>query len=311
MHQGDALRSQNELAVEQAYLSAIADGEIPLKYAYTGNGAADHSDLSRSSTYRRAAWSLSGEAQLPSRAIVDRPTIDFCDVGPGNGAHAALLLRREELSGSRVSRYLAADLSEGLLWRALRTLGRAIPGGMVQTTVWDFEGGTSDDVRTWREAAPATAKVVFGLLGLTLGNVIDPVRVLRNIRESCRQDDSMLVGVAVEMPGSHSDDVLAPYQTEAFRRAASAPFYRLGLQEGTFDFEIWRHDGDVFAGILVRHEATLSDRTSFRSGQRIVCFRSRRFTTDRLESLLRAGGWMEAARTGDSGGHVTSLLAAL
>jgi L-histidine Nalpha-methyltransferase len=290
--------------------SLISEGDVPVKYSYLAEAAQDYDEWARSERYRRLAWALENEAAIVGEALRGVESFQLCDIGPGNGCHAVSLFSRGKIGSARLGRYLAMDLSEPLLQVTLATVHQAWPDVEVEATQWDIECEPTSHVSTWREEEPARLPVVLALLGLTLGNVVDPARVLRNIRESCLPGDLLVVGIGIQDRAWGSKESLASYTSEEFRRGEMTRFERLGISRDDVVFDVWFEDDTVLAGITARRTLRLDGAVVVPAGKRITCFRSRRFREDKVEELLAGSGWVQVAMRINHIGVATILVRA-
>ena len=173
-------------------------GEIPLKFAYIGEGAKYWDEIER---YR--ANSSNGIANVESELLRRRVShflspfenIDFLnivDIGAGNGRSAAPVL--DYLKENNIkARYVPIDISEELLEIAGSFVKENYPQMEVKKINLDFERGNFSDIMFELKSGNSANLMLF--LGTTLGNHSDSQRVLTNFRDSMSSDDYLIIGV--------------------------------------------------------------------------------------------------------------------
>lgn len=185
-------RQQSEL------ITAIRGrGEVPLKFAYLGEGAQHWDRIAR----RRsdAAGINATEASLLRRRVHDflrsfagAKKINIIDIGCGNGMPAFPLLDGLRQSGQSF-RYVPVDISQELLDLAAATVQKHYPGCETRKVLLDFELGNFSEITYELKNDGSSNLLLF--LGSTLGNHSDRNRVLTNFRDSMTADDYLLIGV--------------------------------------------------------------------------------------------------------------------
>ena len=286
-------------------LEAVGKGVLPTKLTYCGEAAVAYDQLARHRGYESLVMAVDNEVAA-IRALPPPAASSICDLGSGNGLHAVALMRGCAERGLPVRRYLALDISPRLLAIAELEVHAALPDVEVAAAEWDFEESVTAAIRRWRRGAPA----LIVMLGLTLGNVEDPRRVLANVRRSVEAGDMLLLGVAAAP--SEPGLALAAYRSREFMEAALAPFVVLGLDADDLAVDVWWEPGCVRAAVracrTVRFpgSAVVLNRNS-----RVTVMQSRRFRPDEIEGLAEAAGWRVAGETRlDAVGHLTVTLVA-
>ncbi|WBB53991.1 L-histidine N(alpha)-methyltransferase [Verrucosispora sp. WMMD573] len=267
---------------------------MPLKFAYAGSAAHTHDTYASSADYLSMLTAAHHEADaLISAGMLAVGALTVAEIGPGNGGRSRAFLERLGSRGRPCRRYLALDFSETLLGIACARLTRFAGDRMsVDSHVWDIECGTSCAVERWRAG---TAPVVGCLLGHTLGNVEQPVRVLANIRDALCVGDVLLLSVALApRHTATADAVLAPYRSPEFREAALQPLLAAGLAGADLDFALTWHDDVVVGEAVLRRPARLDD-GELAAGHRIRCFQSRRFRPRDVIVAVEEAGWQVRA----------------
>lgn len=287
-----------------AYLQAARQGEVPLKLAYCGPLANAYLNLIGAGYEEEPSANFDLELSLLTDLPYQRPMVCI-DVGVGSGVRASDLLREMHRRGIRVSRYIGLDISAPLLNATATRLAVRHPSIPVTTALWDFESGPTEIVH---QRSGAADPVYFAaMLGLTLGNVQDPLAVLSNIRRSLPPDGWLMLGLG--SPLSDHQRMLSPYQSFNFQRAAFAPLKWLGIDASDVTLELIYCDQSILGTfrVLRRIQIPASDMV-FDSGTRITFFRSRRFTLTDVEQLARSSRWTLHSHALDEFGHLTVLL---
>jgi L-histidine N-alpha-methyltransferase len=274
----------------RALLNSIAEGRVPLKFAYVGRAAHTHDRYARTADYAGMMASAERESGVFLRSGCCDPAVaDVAEIGPGNGVHSAALLASLRAQGLPIRRYLGVDFSSTLLSISRRTLGDHFRGDLaVDTALWDVESSPSSVIEYWR---PAAGPIMVCLVGHTLGNFENPLHAMRNIAGILRPGDLLLASVLLR-PASGSDDVsMSAYRTDEFRRAALEPMIAAGMNVSDLELAIIYRDGAFVGEVTLRRDARLGGLRLPR-GYSFRCFVSRRFRTGEVVGLLRQAGWL-------------------
>ena len=113
---------------------------------------------------------------------------------------------------------------------------------------------------------------------------------LRNIRDSLRPGDRLVLGLSAQIAGATGEDYVAPYRNETFRRAALEPLLAAGVPAEAIDYRLGYDNDEVVVDAVLRTAVTL-DHAELAAGEPIRCFRSRRFSAPGVVALLADGGW--------------------
>jgi len=293
-----------------AILEGIRVGEVPLKLAYCGELGEAHLRLARSEQYLTTSTSLKDEVALVVAGRLGNP-VTLIDVGVGSGTHAAALIRQLNLLELNVERYIGLDVSALLLGAAKRHIADAHRGLSCSMHVWDFEMSATDAGNREIEAAAkggwSPAAQLGAMLGLTLGNVSNPVAVLRNIRQSLGTQSLLLLGLA--SPLASIEQMMSPYLTKTFTSAALAPYKWLGVDVSALNVDVEYRSGSVVAAVRALDRVTIPQSDiRLQRGMRIIVFRSRRFRPEEVEHIAAESGWNVELWRVDSAGHMTVLL---
>lgn len=265
---------------------------LPLKFAYTGDAAYTHNKLAHLDTYHQIAGMTKIEVEpLIQYYANNNPISQLCDVGSGNGIHSGAFLDALSDKGYPIVRYLAIDFSKTLLEIGLKYLKDKFPKLQIDSATWDFERGPTKTTSRWRK----NGKVLITLTGQTLGNPEDPLQVLKNHFLSSLPGDIFLLGVAL-FYNAEPNHFLDDYRNDIFKAAALEPLRMAGVEVncGEFKLSFSKKDKTIKGEFIFSEPITLQyndEKVSFRKGDSVHCFTSRRFEVNVIESLLKKSGW--------------------
>ncbi|MFC5751257.1 L-histidine N(alpha)-methyltransferase [Actinomadura rugatobispora] len=289
------------------FIAHLRERRIPAKYLYAGSAAALHARFAIEYSEEYVDGRVDHEiATLLAAQGAAGPPRQICDIGPSNGAHTLQFLRRYGEMGGQVTRYLGLDFSEPLLRVARRRLEYVLPAEHAFGQ-WDAELLPSERIESWR----TDDVVLICFLGNTLGNVDDPVGVLRNLRSSVREGDRLLLGVYATPVAESAGDAMRTYTHPAVRQMIKEPLTWVGVTDELFDLSVVHEPGAIHARIRLR-ESIVVKGIRFEAGEEIHCFTSRRFDAGLVADLLRRSGW-ELERWTREGAidHLVSLARAV
>jgi L-histidine N-alpha-methyltransferase len=271
---------------------------VPVKFMYAGSGAAKH--LRFADDYGEEY--LDGRAEHEVAAIVEvlgvnGVPVQFCDIGSSNGVHTAQFVTGLRAQGHSFSRYLSIDFSEILAEGARARLAGILPARS-NFVCSDIEESPAAAIDAWR----AAGRVLIGIFGNTLGNVVDPLSVLRNVFHSARAGDNLALGVF--LPPSGDRDPARHYAVPLLRDMIVEPLRAIGLRDEFMEFHVG-FDGRAFVGrARLRRHFTYRD-VRLGAGDEVECFLSRRYRSAEVRRLLVASGWQVRGWTADrSRGHL-------
>lgn len=281
----------------------IADGVLPLKFAYTGSAAVSHDSYARTDHYlsgiaaMRGAMSVLGGSARPARQ-----PLDVVEIGPGNGLRTVATLRHLAENGRRCRGYLAMDFSRTLLGLATRRVVTAVGTRIrVSSGVWDIESGPTEHIARWRRG---DRPVTVWFLGQTLGNVESEGETLGHLWSSLRQRDVLVVNVMLRQESDNRPADLAAYQTGEFTAAVLEPLRAAGIDLRNIDLDVG-FVGDAVVGEVVFRRTVLLRGVPLPKGHRLRCFRSQRYERRGVLSALTTTGWsIQHAITDESGGQL-------
>ncbi len=172
-------------------------GEIPLKFAYIGDGAKNWNTIAK---HRLTKGGINTtEAILLKKKIKTfldsykkNSVINVVDIGCGNGVPVYPVL--EELENQSIKfRYVPMDISKELLDIATKNIQDKFKEIECKPFQLDFELGNFSDIIYDLKKDGSANLLLF--LGSTLGNHSDRNRVLTNFRDSMTSEDYFIIGV--------------------------------------------------------------------------------------------------------------------
>ena len=187
-------------------------GEIPLKFAYLGEGAYNWEAIAQERAKK-------GGINLIERKLLNSRVEDFLrkygqvnqlnviDIGCGDGSPTYPIL--EKLNEKKIKfNYVPVDISEEMLNLAEKRIKRDFKVES-QKILLDLDSGQFSD-KVYNLRKEGTANLLL-FLGSTLGNFSDMHRVLSNILESMSSEDYLILGM--EMTNLLKAEQLIPHYT--------------------------------------------------------------------------------------------------
>jgi len=218
-------------------------GEIPLKFAYLGEGAKNWDRIAKE---RSAGEGInSAEAALLRKRITDflsvvdlKKGINIIDIGCGNGTPVIPILEKFK-DGHVHCSYIPMDISREMLGLAEKTITSKFPGTKCRPIQMDFELGQFSDVMYDLKKDGSVNLMLF--LGSTLGNHSDLNRVLTNFRDSMTSKDYLIVGLELtNLAKIHS--LLPHYTNKSAKTFATFILDQLGVSSSTYKYEVSWND---------------------------------------------------------------------
>lgn len=187
-------------------------GEIPLKFAYLGEGAYNWVAIAQERA-KKGGINLMEKKLLGSRAedflrkYEGVKQLNVIDIGCGDGTPAYPILNK--LNEKKISfSYVPVDISEEMLNLAEKNIKKDFNVDSNKIMLDLDSGQFSDKIYSLRKEG--TANLLL-FLGSTLGNFSDMNRVLSNILESMSSEDYLIIGM--EMTNLVKAEQLIPYYT--------------------------------------------------------------------------------------------------
>jgi L-histidine N-alpha-methyltransferase len=277
---------------EKELWSSLHQRSISSKFCYTGDATSLHEKLAKLNTYQEVCWTSEIEIEAIKRYFDKKnPPMQICDVGPGNGIHSSTLIKLFMDSGYKLERYLGLDFSNNLLKIGTQQIKRNFPDIEVNSAIWDFEKGQTEDISEWR----TSSSVMVCFTGQTLGNPDNPCQVLKYLNLSCFLGDFLLLGVALTHD-CDPDTLIQPYNNDILKADILEPLRMAGidLDKGNIRLYFSKSDSSIIGDFVFFDKITLEyeeEKLTFESGDSICCLKSRRFDDSYVRTLLTKSGW--------------------
>ncbi len=273
-------------------LAAIsARGEIPLKFAYLGEGAevwdavykdSDHSGgvtgsemdllLSHIRSFRQALGSIDG--------------VNLIDLGCGNGLPAVDILK--ELRKDLQINYVAVDLSQEMLNLASANISKVLPDISITELQIDFESESLASKLLEIKQSTSLPNLMINL-GNTLGNYVNVNSVLTNFLQSMTLDDYLIVGNGL-VNDQNPQKILGAYG-DIIKRSVTGPAKSLGLYDNQDDYQVLWNAAQhrVESRIKMNDNKRVSlagQEIRLEADDEILVMQSRKYTESSLTKLL-------------------------
>lgn len=267
-------------------------GEIPLKFAYLGEGANNWDEIA--SARKESGGINKTEANLLDRKInnftsvfQDEQKLNIIDIGCGNGLPIIPVIEELQNQGFNC-RYVPIDISEELLEIATQNVREKFSDIEIKTFQFDFELGNFSDI-TYPLKQEGAANLLF-FLGSTLGNHSDRNRVLTNFRDSMTADDFLVLGVELTNL-SKTNKILEEYKGEADNNFVYFIPEKIGIDRDSTDRKIaWNEkERQVEVRIVMKENVAVNisgDEFTLEENESILVGRSVKFTEWSVAKLL-------------------------
>ena len=290
-------------------------GEIPLKFAYLGEGAKNWDRIAKERS--RGKGINSAEATLLKKRICDflstvdvKKGVNIVDIGCGNGVPVFPIL--EKLKEDRVPfTYVPMDISGELLELAERTVSKKFPGTKCKPIEMDFELGQFSDVMYDLKKDGSTNLMLF--LGSTLGNHSDLNRVLTNFRDSMTSKDFLIVGVELtNLAKVYS--IVPHYTTRSAKTFSTFVLGKLGVSGGAYQFEASWNDkqNQIEVRAILKKPVKIEiadEHFTLGKNENILLARSIKFTEYTATKLFSDIGFRtELLTTAEDRGYLLTML---
>ncbi len=273
----------------EIYDSIVGRAELPLKFSYMGEeGATAWEGVFNK--YSKDQYSLR-ETRLLKRMINHILTDEkieelyFIDLGSGEGTPALRLVEFLNEKGIAVD-YVPVDISAELLERAAKKL-RAVARD-VKPVQLDFDSFSLQRLLLETSDRPK----LIGLLGATLGNHSNEVRILTNIREAMGIRDHFFVTVTLFDPltfYSHAPKFVEVPELVRLFTAGVRTFFGLSEDDFILRYHADQNRMEIVIYIEMKREVEVDFwkyKIPFKKNARIVVGRIRRYTPAYLLSLM-------------------------
>lgn len=290
-------------------------GEIPLKFAYLGEGAKNWDKIARERAEGEGI--NSAEAALLQKRVNDFLSdldsgsgVNIIDIGCGNGLPVLPILN--QLSSSNISfTYVPLDISQEMIELATATIKSKFSAVIIKPILMDFElGQFSDTMYELKENMPVNLLL---FLGSTLGNHSDLNRVLSNFRDSMTSKDFLILGV--ELTNLSKVQRLFPhYENEGVETLVTHTFKYLAVPKDAYKYEVSWNDKysqiEMRAALGRKVDISFSgEEFSLEEGENILLGRSIKFTEYSITKLLSDVGFRtELLTTPADRGYLLTMI---
>ncbi len=290
-------------------------GEIPLKFAYLGDGAKHWDRIAKERSQGEGI--NSAEAILLKRRVHDflstvsvERGINIVDIGCGNGMPVFPIL--EKLKEAKVPfTYVPMDISKEMLGLASKAIVSKFPGTKRKPVQMDFELGQFSDVMYDLKQNGSSNLMLF--LGSTLGNHSDLSRVLTNFRDSMTSKDFLIVGVELtNLVKVHS--IIPHYTNDYVMPLVTYILDQLGVSKDHYQYEAsWNEkQSQVEMRAIFRKPAKIEvagERFTIGKSESILLARSIKFTEYTATKLFSDVGFRtELLTTAEDRGYLLTML---
>lgn len=290
-------------------------GEIPLKFAYLGEGAENWDKIAKQRSEGEGI--NSSEEQLLNKRINDflstistKNGINIIDIGCGNGEPVLPILQKMSEASVRFS-YVPMDISQEMLDLATNTIKSHFPGAECKPIVMDFELGQFSDVMYELKKDKSTNLMLF--LGSTLGNHSDLNRVLTNFRDSMTSTDYLILGV--ELTNLVKIESLLPhYNNELAKQFTTFVLKELGVTEEDYKYNaLWNDKSNqIEVRAILQNPIAIEiaeEKFTLQKNESILLGRSIKFTEYTITKLLSDVGFRtELLTTAEDRGYLLSMI---
>jgi uncharacterized SAM-dependent methyltransferase len=290
-------------------------GEIPLKFAYLGEGAWNWDRIAKE---RSAGEGInSAETILLTKRVEDflatiksEKGVNVIDIGCGNATPVFPILNKLKENKIKFT-YAPLDISQKMLDIAVSTVSKKFPGTECTPILMDFELGQFSDVMYDLKKNGFNNLMLF--LGSTLGNHSDMNRVLSNFRDSMTSREYLILGV--ELTNLAKVSRLFPhYENEGIEKLITFIATEIGIPRKAYKVEIsWniRHsqiEGRAIFNQDVKVEIAQEKFTIYKN-ENILLLRSIKFTESSIAKLLSDVGFRtELLTTAEDRGFLLSMI---
>lgn len=291
-------------------------GEIPLKFAYIGEGAKYWDEIERHRA--QASGGIANvEAELLQRRVAhflasfnDIEVFNIVDIGAGNGRSAVPVL--DYLKEHKIKAcYVPIDISQELLDMAEGFVKENYPEMKIKPINLDFERGNFSDIMFELKSGKSANLMLF--LGTTLGNHSDSQRILTNFRDSMSSSDYLIIGV--ELTNFARINKILPHYTED----GSGNFLyhtpeNFGLDRRQTIYEAsWNERlSQIEVKMILKEDVKLEigeEKFILEKDEQILLARSIKFTEWSLTKLLSDAGFRtELLTTTEDRGYVLTMI---
>jgi uncharacterized SAM-dependent methyltransferase len=278
---------------EQEVWQGLQQKMIPSKFTYVGDAALAYDQLAQQDSYHKIVRPDIRQYQhLQHMISKEEPFAAVIDIGSGNGVNSRLFLEVLLEMKLNPANYVCVDVSTRLATLCVERLAATFPQIQFWQETCDIEQSLVQSVRKYEDQGA----VVLTLLGQTIGNVYDVQATLANLYRSSKRGDRFLLGATLQGADFTPQAAVADYETDGFK----ANILRLLLMAGV---DVSRGRIDIFYDHNKQTVVTefifvdgqkmtyAGESVTFREGDRVTCYFSRRFRRGQLMEKLQRAGW--------------------
>jgi len=289
-------------------------GEIPLKFAYLGEGAYNWEAIAKERAKK-------GGINLIERKLLNFRIDDFLrkyegvsqlnviDIGCGDGSPAYPIL--EKLNEKKIKfNYIPVDISEEMLNLAEKRIKRDFKVES-QKILLDLDSGQFSD-KIYGLRKKGTANLLL-FLGSTLGNFSDMHRVLSNMLESMSSEDYLILGM--EMTNLVKAEQLIPrYKADIVLNLLKFIPNKIGLNNNNSEMIVsWNvNESRIEVRLKLKKDVKVrvgSESFALKEDELILLARSSKFTEWTFTKLLSDAGFRtELLTTSEDRGYTLSMI---
>lgn len=290
-------------------------GEIPLKFAYLGEGAKYWDAIARE---RDAGGGINSvEGLLLKRrlddflsTIIPGRSVNVLDIGCGNGVPILPVLERLNETGTPFT-YVPVDISNEMIELALDTVNKHLPNTKNRKVQIDFELGQFSEL-TYDLKRDGSVNLMF-FLGSTLGNHSDLNRVLTNFRDSMTSQDYLVVGVELTNLAK-IQKIIPHYETAAIGDFVTHLIDYLQVSKSDYTYApLWNDkDAQIEMRVTFMKDVKVNiggEHFILSKGESLLLARSIKFTEYRVTRLFSDVGFRtELLTTAEDRGYLLTMI---
>jgi uncharacterized SAM-dependent methyltransferase len=288
-------------------------GEVPLKFAYLGEGAGKWDKIAKDRSEGGGINSVEGN--LLKKRINDfistlntSKGVNLVDIGCGNGSPACPIIE-ELLSRNIKVTYVPMDISSDMLELSTKTISQKFEGIESKPIEIDFELGQFSDVMYDIKQNGSVNLMIF--LGSTLGNHSDLTRVLSNFRDSMTSKDYLIVGVELTNLTKVSK-IIPHYEGDNVKNLVTHTLKYLKVDH----YEVEASWNEKYSQIEMRAKITnpievqvSSEKFTLEKDESILLARSIKFTEYAVTKLFSDVGFRtELLTTSEDRGYILTMV---
>jgi uncharacterized SAM-dependent methyltransferase len=287
-------------------------GEVPLKFAYLGEGAGNWDQIAKERSEGEGINSVEGS--LLKKRINDfistlntENGVNLVDIGCGNGIPACPIIEELQSRNIKVT-YVPMDISNEMLELAVKTVSEKFNVDCKPVEM-DFELGQFSDVMYEIKQGGSVNLMIF--FGSTLGNHSDLNRVLSNFRDSMTSKDYLIVGVELTNLAKVSK-IIPHYENKAVEQLVTNTLRFLKVPDYVYEV-LWN---ERYSQIEMRAKITkdsevqiANEKFVLQKDESILLARSIKFTEYAVTKLFSDVGFRtELLTTSEDRGYILTMV---